>query len=701
MASGLSKLRLIHKLWLIIGVGIALLLLVDAISLNTLKENLLQDRMLKTRHLVEAAYGVLDHFETLSEKSPNIDKRHFQEQAKQIIRMMRYEQKEYFWINDMYPKMVMHPYKPELDGQDLSFKKDPNGKTLFVSFVEVVRADGAGFVDYYWPKPGVNEPVAKISYVKGFTPWGWIIGSGIYLDDVDKIFYDNVVEAFGIVLMIILFMIIMSYVIVKNITTPIYELRSVMTQVEKNGDLSRRVVIDSKDEIGFMAEAFNRLMSTLQQVINEVNNVVTSLSKGDFSQRIQIDTGGDLLTLKLGVNNALNDIGMTTDAINDVLQALLAGDFSRRSGITAKGAFQSQLTLATRTMETLEQSIESITQVMNAVKQGNFKKRVDIDLKGDLNALKCTINDSLEALDQAMEEIVDVALAQKDGDLTCEVVGSYEGQLNELKKAINTAINNLSRMVANVLTTSLQIESSACEINQGNLELSNRTEQQAASLQETTYSMEQMASTVEQNAKNAKQASQLVITANDEAQRGGIVMNSTIIAMKTISQNSANIKNIIGLIDEIAFQTNLLALNAAVEAARAGEQGKGFAVVAGEVRTLAQRSANAAHEIKKSISESEGHVQQGNLLVNESGEVLQCIINSIVAVKNIVNDFVTTSSEQRSGIEQVNTAIVELESVNQQNSALGEQVSASSESLKSQAIELNNLMKSFTISKKR
>jgi methyl-accepting chemotaxis protein len=282
------------------------------------------------------------------------------------------------------------------------------------------------------------------------------------------------------------------------------------------------------------------------------------------------------------------------------------------------------------------------------------------------------------------------------GDLTVEVPVKA-GDSASLMFAMRDMRDRLSTIVGEVRTGTDTIATASGQIAAGNLDLSSRTEQQAGSLEETASSMEELTSTVRQNADNARQANQLAVTASDIASKGGEVVEQVVQTMGSINASSAKIVEIIGVIDGIAFQTNILALNAAVEAARAGEQGRGFAVVASEVRNLAQRSAAAAKEIKKLIDDSVEKVGLGARLVDDAGETMKEIVESVRRVTDIMGEITAASHEQTAGIEQINGAIVQMDEVTQQNASLVEEAAAASASLQEQAATLSQLVSAFRL----
>ena len=301
------------------------------------------------------------------------------------------------------------------------------------------------------------------------------------------------------------------------------------------------------------------------------------------------------------------------------------------------------------------------------------------------------------SITRPMQQAVSAARRVASGDLTGTIEVTSKDEAGELLQALAEMNSNLLRIVTQVRSGTETIATASSEIAAGNLDLSSRTEQQASSLEETASAMEELTSTVKQNADNARQANQLAITAADVAVKGGTVVSQVVETMSSINEASRKVVDIISVIDGIAFQTNILALNAAVEAARAGEQGRGFAVVATEVRSLAQRSAAAAKEIKDLIGDSVSKVGIGTGLVGQAGKTMEEVVSSIRRVTDIVAEISAASNEQSAGIEQVNQAIAQMDQVTQQNAALVEEAAAASESMHDQSQQLIKAVSEFSL----
>ncbi|EIJ48012.1 methyl-accepting chemotaxis transducer transmembrane I protein [Herbaspirillum sp. GW103] len=305
------------------------------------------------------------------------------------------------------------------------------------------------------------------------------------------------------------------------------------------------------------------------------------------------------------------------------------------------------------------------------------------------------------AISTSLGEAILTARAIATGDLSTRIRHRANDEVGQLMQAIQQMTDSLVRIVSNVRNSANTIGTATAEIAAGNLDLSSRTESQAGSIEETASAMEQLTAAVRQNADNAQQANALAISASGVASEGGQAVQEVVKTMEEINASSLKIVDIISVIDGIAFQTNILALNAAVEAARAGEQGRGFAVVASEVRSLAQRSAAAAREIKELIDDSVGKVESGSRLVAQAGATMQQVVGSVHRVADIVGEITAASAEQSDGIVQVNQAIGLMDQATQQNAALVEQAAAASQSLQEQAVQLAGAVQVFKLDPER
>ena len=355
-------------------------------------------------------------------------------------------------------------------------------------------------------------------------------------------------------------------------------------------------------------------------------------------------------------------------------------------------------------VEWLDRTVEvateqEVSRIVEAAGHGDFSQRISLDGKqGYFGSLAKSLNQLLETSSVGLGEVARVLAALAKGDLTETISNEYQGTFGQLKTDSNASVQQLASIVSSIKSATDTINIAASEIASGNSDLSARTEQQAASLEETASSMEELTSTVKQNAENARQANQLAIGASEVAVKGGAVVSDVVSTMDAINDSSKKIVDIISVIDGIAFQTNILALNAAVEAARAGEQGRGFAVVAAEVRSLAQRSATAAKEIKVLIGDSVEKVGAGTKLVEQAGRTMNEIVTSVKRVTDIMSEITAASEEQSSGIEQINQAITQMDEVTQQNAALVEQASAAARSMEQQASGLAGTVAFFVLS---
>ena len=392
-----------------------------------------------------------------------------------------------------------------------------------------------------------------------------------------------------------------------------------------------------------------------------------------------------------------DEVGQTAKAVNDI-KVMLA----EKARIEAEQKIEQDKQVAAErdaaTQRMADEFQVAVGGLVKAAVAGDFSQRVELSGKtGLVLNVGTALNSLCENVSVALDDLTGMLNSLAEGDLTKRITADYQGNFAMLKDKANITAEQIGATIANITTATREVTNASGEISTSTTDLSQRTEEQAASLEETSASMEEISATVKKNAENAQQASQSATGAREIADRGGQIVAKAVEAMGHIETSSRKISDIIGVIDEIARQTNLLALNAAVEAARAGDAGRGFAVVASEVRTLAQRSSQAAKDIKDLITNSNSQVQEGVDLVNKAGTALAEIVGSIKNVAEIVVDIASASSEQASGIDQVNKALAQMDEVTQQNSALVEENAATAKALETQAQAMNERVAFFRI----
>ncbi len=483
--------------------------------------------------------------------------------------------------------------------------------------------------------------------------------------------------------------------IMRQLGGEIFDAVNHVSQIS-NGNFSTSISLQPRDN-GSLLYTLKNLQNMINTFVSEQQLIASKHAEGFISHNMDVRKfQGTYAQMANGINALAQSHIAVKMSIIAIVSEYAKGDFSRDIE-----RLPQEKAIITETIDEAKSALirisKEIENLVNAGTQGDFSQRSNSQ---DFNFL---FKEMLENLNMLMEtcevsfgDVLQISNALAQGDLTQIITNDYpDGTFNNVKNALNGTVGNLKALVGEIKESADTINTASQEIAAGNNDLSHRTEQQAASLEETAASMQELTSTVQANSENAKYANEMALASSDIARKGVAVVNQVVHTMEGINESSRKVVDIISVIDGIAFQTNILALNAAVEAARAGEQGRGFAVVATEVRSLAQRAAAAAGEIKALISDSVDKVEDGTALVARAGKTMEEIVNSIQDVTATIGQITAASSEQTAGIEQVNEAISQMDDVTQQNAALVEEAAAASEALEDQARNLSITMGNF------
>ncbi|OUS38933.1 chemotaxis protein [Rhodobacterales bacterium 56_14_T64] len=571
--------RLSTRIYAVIALALFMAAMLTFLLLSRAVDNAYSMREAELHNATDTAISLLAALEARVE-SGELTREEAQKLGHDQLNSLRFGTAGYFFVNDTNNIVRAHPFKPEWEGTNKADLEDINGLKIFQEMQKVANGpSGAGPVRYWFQKPNADEPEQKIGYVQLYKPWGWIVGTGSYVSDIEASLSWMRNAAFATLAVCLLLLAGAGFMIARSVTGPLAALQARMQSMADGETHSEVPATDVQSEVGEMAktvEVFRQSM--LQQ--------------------------------------------------QEMERSQAAHDEERH-----------------RVVETLSRQLSALSS----------------------------------------------------GDLTVSISESFPADYETLRHDFNKTLETLNGTIVQVIESSESIRSGASEITQASDDLSHRTESQAATLEETAAALEEMTASVRSAAEGARSVETVMNEAKTEAKDSGIIVQSAVEAMHEIEHSSSQISQIIGVIDDIAFQTNLLALNAGVEAARAGEAGRGFAVVASEVRALAQRSSDAATEIKTLIGDSTQQVERGVDLVGKAGGALSNIVQRVTDISQQISGIAEGASEQSTGLNEINTGVSQLDNVTQQNAAMVEQATAAAQLLSADATKLSGLVSRFTI----
>ena len=589
----LSSLSITRQFTLLGILGVLLTLAALGLGLKTSYDLAFQAREAQLQSLTEGAVSTVEGFVTLANEGVMTEAQ-AQQAAKTAIGSARFDHGNYFFIYSYDGIAVVYPDKSFI-GTNRYYNRDPYGTLTNGPLIDAARAGHPIFHQYFGFKAGQTLRQPKLTYAAAVPEWGWVIGTGLYVDDLKTALIDRLVGLAEIFVPLFLVFLVLIFFLRRSV-----------------------------------AGLVSGLTVSMERIAEGVFNLdILGLARSDDMGRM-----------------ARRVAQFRDDAVEKrALEARAEAD--RVAADAERAAREAEREAAAREQNSV---VDAIATGLTKLSAGELVYRITKSFSSDYERLRNDFNSAM----QTMQETIQV------------IVGSAQG-----------------------------LRSGAGEITQASDDLSRRTEQQAATLEQTAAALDEITATVRKTAEGASNARDVVETAKTDAERSGDVVRATVEAMSGIEESSRQISNIISVIDEIAFQTNLLALNAGVEAARAGDSGRGFAVVATEVRALAQRSADAAKEIKGLISASGAQVDNGVKLVAETGQALTRIVAQVSQLNHLVTDIAASAMEQSTGLHEVNIAMHQMDQVTQQNAAMVEETTAAAYNLSRETTQLTGLVSRF------
>ncbi len=529
----LSNISVKYKLWSLIVFSAIGLVALMIHALQDLNANLLHDRKVKAQDVVDIAYGIIEYQAKQAEQGI-VDEATAKRSAIAQIKSLRYENNDYFWINDYQPKMIMHPTKPELDGKDLSNIADPKGIKLFVEFADIVKQQGSGYVTYMWPKPDSDDPVEKLSYVKGFEKWQWIVGTGIYIDDMNKVFWAEVRTDLAFIFVTLAIMIAASLYIIKDITSGIRKVHDAMEQVEQTGNLNAEVDATRQDEIGEIAVAFNKMLTKFRTVISDVRQMFDNLNGSSNSlATVANQTVRDVMEQQSKTDQVATAINQMSATVQEVARSAEAASHSAnqandsamnghdvvQSTINAINSLADEVISSSDVIAKLESNSDDIGRVLDVIK-GIAEQTNLLALNAAIEAARA--GEQGRGFAVVADEVR--TLAQRTQESTQEIQSMIEAlqagarNAGEAMQSSRTRAESCTQQAAEANDSLQSILSAVKEINELNAQIASASEQQSAVAEDINKNVVGISQIATQSSANSQETASTCDAINNMVQ---------------------------------------------------------------------------------------------------------------------------------------------------------------------------------------